>query len=52
MYLTKSFSLKECIYWGCLKAILPDMLDPAMIPVQPLNMTANTLAKLIMAPVV
>lgn len=34
------------------KNILPDMLEPAMIPVQPLNMTANTVAKLMTAPVV
>ena len=30
----------------------PDMLEPAMMPVQPLNMTANTVAKVIMVPVV
>lgn len=30
----------------------PDMLEPAMIPVQPLNMTAKTVAKLIIVPVV
>lgn len=30
----------------------PDMLAPAMMPVQPLKRTAKTLAKVIMAPVV
>lgn len=30
----------------------PDMLEPAMIPVQPLNITAKTVAKLIMVLVV
>lgn len=34
------------------KILLPDMLEPAMIPVQPLNITANTVAKVIMVPVV
>lgn len=39
-------------YFSYFNTIVPDMLDPAMIPVQPLNMTANTVAKLMMAPVV
>lgn len=30
----------------------PDMLEPAMIPVQPLNITAKTVAKVIIFPVV
>lgn len=33
-------------------AVLPDMLDPAIIPVQPLNMTAKTVVKVIIFPVV
>lgn len=31
---------------------LPDMLEPAMMPVQPLNITAKTELKLIICPVV
>lgn len=31
---------------------IPDMLEPAMMPVQPLNITANTELKLIICPVV
>lgn len=31
---------------------IPDMLEPAMMPVQPLNITAKTELKLIICPVV
>lgn len=49
-FLKWQFNKKDPLEW-LINFIVPDMLEPAMIPVQPLNMTANTVVNVIVAPV-